>query len=259
MPTISSVRWHDRNTVDPIPAVFPVDASTPAGVQPVGQSGYTLTFSDEFNGAAIDPAKWDYAYPDWPRFNSQNPGGRYTNTSNVNCYDLGHVALSGGSCILTAEKVSTITGLPYTSGMLSSLPSYTPKYGFMESRIRMSGMPNGVWPAAWTSCSLYDQWPPEIDYLEAGNVSATENLNNVYSPGSNTYFGTVPGVDFTAWHTFAANWQPAGVTFYLDGVQTNTTTLSPSTPQYLILNLGVLGVPSFTSATMEVEYIRYWQ
>jgi hypothetical protein len=221
----------------------------------VGQSGYTLTFSDEFNGARLDPAKWDYAYPNWPNFTSQNPGGRFTNTNNNNCFDNAHVALSGGSCILTAEKVSTITGLPYTSGMISSFPSYTPKYGYM---VRIPSFPTDLWPAVWMSCSDYNTWPPEIDVMEAGLTNPGDNLNNVYLPGS-SYKGTKTGVDFSAWHTFGASWAAGGVKFYMDGTQTNTTTLSPATQQYLMVDLAVSVGASFTSATMEVDYVRYWQ
>lgn len=258
MAAITGFTRKDKNTVEPTLAAFPVDPTTPAGVQPVGGSGLTLTFSDEFNGSSVDLNKWDYAYPDWPRFNAQTPGGRYTNTDNANCYDLAHIAVGNGSCVLTAERVSTIAGLPYTSGMLSSLPSYTPKYGFAETRLRMSSMPANTWPAAWMSCSVYNQWPPEIDYMETGLVGNTVNLNNVYLDGS-SYKGEVPGVDFTEWHTFGMLWTPSGVTFYLDGVQTNTTTASPNAEQYLILNLAVSNGANFTSSSMEIDYIRYWQ
>lgn len=244
--------------MEPVLAVFPIDATSPTGVQPVGQTGYTLTFSDEFNGASLDPAKWDYAYPNWPRFTSQDPGGRFTNTSNANCYDAAHVTLAGGSCILKAEKVSTITGLPYTSGMISSLPSYTPKYGYMEARLRIPSFPSGLWPAAWTACSNFDTWPPEIDFMEAGLTGAGINLNNVYLPGS-TYKGSVNGVDFSAWHTFGCSWTGTKTTFFLDGTQTNTTTMTPSTNQYLMVDLAVSVGASFSTATMEVDYVRYWQ
>lgn len=258
--TISGVASRDRNTVEPSQAAFPIDPTSPAGVQPVGRSGYTLTFSDEFNGSSLDRAKWDIAYPDWPRFNSQVPGGRFTNTGNANCYDAAHISVAGGSCMLTAEKVQTISGLPYTSGMLSSLPSYAPKYGYAEVRMRLPSMPKGLWPAAWMSCSNFDQWPPEIDFMEAGLTGGGINLNNVYLSGD-SYKGSVSGVDFSAWHTFGCAWTASAVTFYLDGSQTNTTPKTPNTQQYLILDLAVDNAQgaTFTSATMEIDYVRYWQ
>lgn len=238
---------------------FPVDPATTPGQQPVGQTGYTLSFSDEFTGSSLDTAKWDTAYPDWPRFNAQSPGGRFTNTDNANVYASDHVAVSGGLCTLTCEDTETVSGLPYTSGMLSSYPVFTQQYGYFETRCRITSVPTGIWPASWMSCSDYDDWPPEIDYFE--NFWQTNTYeNNVYLPGGGLVHHATPSADVTAFQVYGCKWTPSGVWFYLNGTQTSTTSSSPATEQYLIVNLAARepASPVFTSATMEIDYVRAW-
>lgn len=258
--SITSGVYKDRYTVEQLPAAFPIDPTTVAGVQPVGQSGYNLTFSDEFNGSSLDLTKWDWAYPDWPRFNAQDPGGRYTNSNNANCYAQDYVSVSGGSCILRADNTSTIAGLPYTAGMISSLPSYNALYGYMECRARLPVFPGYLWPAIWMSSSDYDTWPPEIDVMEAGLVGGY-NIYQIatYLPGDSFSAQPNTGIDITKWSVYGCSWTPTAVTFYYNGTQVGSTTKTPTSNQYLLVDMAAVWGATFTSATMEIDYVRYWQ
>lgn len=265
----------DEVVVDPPPTGDPlIDPDTATGVQPINQTGWTLKVSEEFNGSmVVDDAglgyvhfreggmQWATWYPDWPRFDEQSPGGNHTNTNDASYFTTSQVSLSGGACVLTSVKQQTVSGLPYTSGMITSMPSYTPEYGFVEARIKFASMFTGMWGGGWMSCSDFDAWPPEIDYFEyfAGDPGYG---NNVYLPSDPGYKNlNAHAIDALNWHSYGCRWQPGGVTFYIDGAQTATTTKTPATHQYLIFDMGNNSAanPTYATSAMLIDYVRYWQ
>lgn len=266
---IGSVR-KDAGTVEPDPMIDPDTGS----VQPVGQAGWTLAMSEEFNGTPTisDPTlgyvqfrpggpQWATWYPDWPRFDSQSPGGNHTNTDEAAYYQTGMVSTGSGSLRLTMDKTAT-GGLPYRGGMIQSLPSFTPLYGFFEARLRLDHVDTGVWAAWWMSCSDYNAWPPEIDVAEVYDAG-TGILSNIFVPSVANYSQKIGESSAgLAFHTYGCEWSPAGVAFYLDGVQVaGRTTNVPATHQYLILNHGARlpANPTWQSGLMEVDYVRAWR
>lgn len=265
--TVTGGTRKDRWTNEPPPlAVVLIDPTTTAGVQPSGFTGRTLSFSDEFNGSKLDLLKWDTNYPDWPTFNSQSPGGRFTNTNNANVYDSAHVSVNGASnLVLMAEKVSTVTGLAYTSGMIQSLKSYTPTIGsFTETSVKLvGGLADKIWPAVWMSNSQYNTWPPEIDFFEnygGGTIVYTNMFGGTSGNIINTH--TVASA-LSNYHTFGVWWKTDGTClFYFDGTLVQSSTTSPVFgSQYLIANLGTdASKPAdFTGQyLMYVDYIRVW-
>ena len=69
-------------------------------------------------------------------------------------------------------------------------------------------------------------------------------------------------------HTYAVDWEPDAITWYVDGVKQHEFTNRPAiaaTPMYLIANLQVGGWPGRPTgetpfpATYEVDYVRVWQ
>lgn len=267
--TITGQRRFDRDTVPPNPLL---DPATPAGVQPVGLSGLTLAMSEEFNGAITvvdsgnglirfrdDGPQWATWYPSWPRFNAQSPGGNHTNTDQNSYYDTSKVSVAAGALVLAADKQVTVSGLAYTTGMIQSLSFFTPKYGVFEARIRLLARQANLWPAWWLSCSDYDTWPPEIDIWEHfGNGSGTNNTYESHVYGGTAFNDTEDAGDLTAWHVYSAEWRADGVRFYRDGSLTGSTSNSPATPQYLLLNNGATMSAAFSSAQVQVDYIRCW-
>lgn len=259
---------------DPPPPVDSlIDPDTPAGQQPAGLSGRSLVMSEEFNGALIDTDTglgyvkcreggpvWSCWYPDWPRFNSQSPGGNHTNTNDAGYFARSQVSITDGSCVLTSIKQQTVAGLSYTSGMIQSLPSFHPQYGYIEARIKFDSMFTGMWGGGWMSCSVTNQWPPEIDYFEyfAGDPGYG---NNVYLPSGSHLNTNAHSADPTNWHVYGCDWTSSGVTFYLDSVQTSTMPYTPDTEQYLIFDLGnnAAANPSYATAGMLIDYVRAWE
>src|SRR6478609_11172310 len=124
--TITGIKRKDRNTVE---GTTLIDPDTTPGVQPVGQTGYTLTMSEEFNGTmVVDDStngivhfrpggmQWATWYPNWTNFTSQSPGGNHTNTGYESYYATSKVTTSGGALQLACDKQTTVSGLTYTAG-----------------------------------------------------------------------------------------------------------------------------------------------
>jgi beta-glucanase (GH16 family) len=241
------------HSADTGPAVIP----PPAGVQPVGVPGvWGLKFEDEFNTGLLDPTKWT---PNWL-------GGPGQVTPPVNstyetaCYDPAQVMVSNSMLILTATaKPQTINGkvYPFSSGMVQSSGKFNFTYGCFEARIWLPAGA-GMWPAFWTDGQTWPQ-DGEIDVLEASGTDASCSYHYHYpggGPGGNsTVVGSTAG-----WHTYAAVWEPWVITWYYDGKPVwQYTTGITSSPQYLILNLGLDSAQSAVPATMRVDYVRVWQ
>lgn len=189
---------------------------------------------------------------------------------------------------------------PYLSGLVSTHDRFSQLYGYFEARIKvLDGA--GFWPAFWLIPQLPPTpdpdieffWPPEIDILESrGQEPHMVYMNQHYSgehptPGSKlnnwSYGGAISGwYSATSsltntFHTYAVDWNPDRVTWYIDGVERfhSTYNLPPgeiSLPAYsgemlIMLNLAIGG--SFVNhelppdnllpAALEVDYVRVYQ
>jgi beta-glucanase (GH16 family) len=203
------------------------------------------------------------------------------NQDELELYQPANVTVNNGILSLTAQKQDvTVSGqtFHYTSGMIStgpadgnSSPKFSFQYGYMEMRAWIPAG-KGLWPAFWT-LAADGSYPPEIDVFEIlGDQTAVDNMNYHYPNGSSDEGAdtgsTWNGPDFsTGWHTFAVDWEPGSLTWYVDGVaRFQTTSNVTSKPQYLIANLAVGGSwPGNPDATtpfpsaLQIDYIRVWQ
>ena len=270
--SLSVTRIHDPSVAERASPY--TDPDTALNVQPVGQSGYgDPVVSEEFNGAVTivnagtglvrfrdNGPSWATWYPDWPRFNAQSPGGNHTNTDEDCYYATNKTATASGALVLACDKQQTVAGLPYTAGMIQSLPFFTPQYGYFEARIKLASIVNGTWPAFWSSCANYDQWPPEIDFWEQfGNNPTYES--HVYMPGG-SYNDTGNVATQTNYNVYGCRWTPSAVTFYCNGTQTGSTSSQvPDTPLYVIIKNGARAPtnPTFDSCDLSIDYIRCWE
>jgi beta-glucanase (GH16 family) len=110
---------------------------------------------------------------------------------------------------------------------------------------------------------------PEIDVMEILGHEPNEvhfHLhNNDIDPGE-----TWSGLDLSEdWHTFAVDWQPDALIWYVDGIERwrySDNQNIPISPSYLLLNLAVGGYwPGSPDAStpfpsdFEIDYMRVWQ
>lgn len=277
---------HDR--LNPLAVAFALGVLLSFAGSVRGQKAWRLVWSDEFNGAkgsTIDPAKWD------AQTGGSGWGNReleYYTDSKKNAYLDGR-----GSLVLKAIKET----LPpefncwygpcqYTSARLFTKKKFTQAYGRFEARIKLP-FGQGIWPAFWLLGDNIDTtgWPAcgEIDIMENIGREPSTVHGTLHGPGYSGEFGvgaahTLPhSVRFAdAFHTFAIEWEPNVIRWYVDGklYQTRTPADLPAGakkwvydhPFFIILNLAVGGAwPGNPDATttfpqkMLVDYVRVYR
>jgi len=249
----------------------------------VHQAAWQLAWSDEFNGpdgSAVDSTKWtfDVGGKGW----GNNELETYTNrTANA------HV--ERGSLLIKATK-ETFTGADnitrdYTSARLLTKHKFSQAFGHFEARIKIP-FGQGIWPAFWMLGDNIDtaHWPNcgEVDIMENIGREPSVVHGTFHGPGYSggkgigAAYALTGGKKFSDdFHTFALEWEPKVMRFYVDGnlYQTRTPAdLPPGAswvfdhPFFIILNVAVGGDWPGTPDTstvfpqqMLVDYVRVYK
>ncbi|GGN73451.1 hydrolase [Actinoplanes lobatus] len=239
-----------------------------------------VTWSDEFNGAsgaAIDGSKWNFDVGGGGFGNSELQ--YYTNsTGNVRQDGQGHLAI-------TARKENPANyqcwygTCQYTSGRILTSGKFTQKYGRFEASIKVP-KGQGIWPAFWMLGDNLGSvgWPQsgEIDIMENVGKEPNKLYGTVHGPG---YSGgasiggsrTLGAPLGDAFHSYAVEWSPNLIVWYLDGAEYFRVTPASlggnqwvfDHPFFMILNVAVggnwPGSPDASTSfpqTMLVDYVR---
>lgn len=233
---------------DPTPKVVPVGAS---------EGGWKLVFDDEFTGNSFDSSYWTTCYP-WGCTPNDPP--REAPFVERESYSPGNCSVSGGDLVLTATAAPAGSGgRPYDSCLVQTYGKETFKYGYVEARIWLPGTAS-AFPAFWL-VGASDQ-AQEVDILESfhGNEQVSENYHWNGGAAGNTVL--LPWAT-TGWNTYAVDWEPGRITWYIDGTEVWQVTAStvPAKDAFLVLDLAIdsytplAGVP----ASMKVDYVRVWR
>ena len=228
---------------------------------PVGQEqGWRLAFSDEFDGPALDRGRWadiSSAEPDHGRGNLGNQQLEWNQAANC--------GLADGHLVMTAKREKTTspsgTGYDWTSCLITSTPSHTLQYGYLEERSIMPAE-RGFWPAFWTWQAKGVDHHTETDVYEY----YSDNKRRLYATQYSAPQGRCdwqPDFDPTAdFHTYGVAIEPSGTTWYADGKQVCKSNATADAPTNIISNLAVYAkIPpdaATTSAVKRVDYIRAW-
>ncbi|MDP9150263.1 MAG: glycoside hydrolase family 16 protein [Myxococcota bacterium] len=258
-----------------------LEASAPgdAGIRP----GWTLLWADEFegrDGSAADPSKWVH-----------DVGGSGGGNREREYYTDGtaNAVVQGGQLVITADMAGAAPPAcwygpcQYTSARLKTQGKFAQAYGRFEARIQIP-YGQGMWPAFWM---LGDditqvQWPAcgEIDIME--NIGREPALvhGSLHGPGYpgaglTGVYSLAAGKLADSFHTFAAEWEPTAVRFYVDDrlYETQTPANVPAGSPwpfehafFLVLDLAVGGTwpgdpdPSTTfPQTMKIDWVRVFQ
>lgn len=238
-----------------------VSAQSISQAEPPNPALWQLTFSDEFNQGPLDTTKWNTTYP----------YGRRTTPTNGEWewYVDDAFEFQNGILRIRADK-KTVDNYNYTSGIIASWGKFSQRYGYFEARIRIP-KGRGLWPAFWL-LPASTAWPPEIDIMEnLGHKTEKIFMTNHYVSPSGQHLMASSyyiGPDFSAdFHTFAIDWQPGVIIWYIDGVERfRSVSGVPTIPMYVIANLAVGGSwPGYPDDTtpfpsyLDVDYIRVYQ
>ena len=240
--------------------------------------GYTLTWSDEFNGTSMDATAWTAETGDgcpglcgW----GNNELEYYTNPPN-------NLFFQDGKMIIEA-KAETFGGKNYTSARIKTQGKKTFKFGRIDIRaILPKG--KGIWPAFWMlpQNNVYGGWPRsgEIDIMENIGSEPSRVLGTLhFGPGPNsTYISrnyTLSGSAFNdQFHVFSFEWKQDQIKIYVDDnlfSTVNKADLGSNTYPfnelfYFVINLAVGGnLPGAPDVTTQfpqwliIDYVRVYQ
>ena len=222
-----------------------------ASVQAEAATKWSLVWSDEFDGTAIDPAKWSHAIDCWGGGNNEKQC--YTERP-VNSF------VKDGNLVIQARKerrrgyalpleqrtnkaahAQEVT-LPYSSAKLVTKGKADWRYGRISVRARLP-QGQGTWPAIWLlpADEVYGPWAAsgEIDVMEAVNLG--EPCPNCPGGVENTILGTLhyggawPKNTFLSkttplvgslddFHTYTLDWDADKMVWSIDGVPYATQT-----------------------------------
>jgi beta-glucanase (GH16 family) len=276
------------------PHVTTEDGATPAPTGARGEpsagaelpeDGWRLVWSDEFGGASLDRSRW---------------AARHHSTFGDGNLELAclmdrpeNVRVADGVLTVTARRETEPVrcgdeddrfpgGRSYTTGFVETRGLAQFEYGRFEVRARLPvahGTSKGLWPAFWLRPA--DMAVGEIDVLEGigSGADGPDSSRRIMHAIHYDYDGTHPmqsrlhllgsGSLAEEFHTFAVEWEPGALRWYVDDRLTYERT--PATtpwfdeafqdPFFLRLNLAVGGTfPGDPDAdtVFPAEYVVDW-
>lgn len=210
-------------------------------------NGWTLAWSDEFNGSGDpDGRKWDR--PEYNRRNNDSgPDGWWLKEDSF---------LDGrGNLVLRAKKISNRNAdndpFDYSTGSVRSVGRFEQRYGRFEIRCRMPTQP-GWWVAFWLMSGGVGHVDgsgadgTEIDIMEG--FGWTDRINHALhwdgygeEHRSEARVFSVQGIR-RGFHTFALEWTEKEYVFFVDSAETWRNSAG-----------GVSKVPEYVKITAELS------
>lgn len=249
----------------PAAPATPVQAANPA-------TAWVLEWSDEFDGSALDHAKW-----------VEETGGNGFGNHELQYYTARpeNVRVAGGQLVIEARR-EDYGGNAYTSARVKTAGKIERTYGRFEARMKIP-RGQGIWPAFWLLGAdiATSGWPAcgEIDIMENVGKEPATVYGTLHGPGysgANGFGGhrtLASGALADDFHVYAVEWEPGEIRWYLDGVQYHSAKPSQlpgpwvyDHPFYIIINLAVGGDwPGSPDAStvlpqqLVVDWVRVWR
>ena len=221
------------------------------------QTQRKLVWADEFNSDGLpNSLKWSYDLGD----SCDKPTGCGWGNNELQYYTekkLKNARVEEGHLIIEAHR-EQIKNNQYSSARLVSKNKGDFKYGRIEIRAKLpAGF--GTWPALWMlpTNNIYGNWPHsgEIDIMEHVGYEKDTIYGTTHTMSYNGMNGTqktgsiyLPDAE-EAFHTYAIEWSPNSIHWFLDGSKYHTFDRIDNNPDkwpfdqnfHLILNLAVGG------------------
>jgi beta-glucanase (GH16 family) len=232
-------------TAVPTPLYDDARSSSGRHADAVGRE-WRLVFSDDFDGSRLDPTAWN-------RYNSVGGFGSGFRRPEA-------ISVKDGKLRITARG--------NISGGMNHERSQT--YGRWEFRARTEkgrGLGSAIllWPD-----SLDMRADGELDMMEVPDEGRSEAHFVIHYSTQNRLAGTQVAGDFSQWHTFAMDWLPNRITWYVDGVKQFETTdrnVIPRSSMHLAIQLDMgpfeewIPAPDETTPAevgLEVDWVRVY-
>lgn len=227
---------------------------------------WKLSFSDEFDGRAIDAAKWTSGLP-WA---GDDGSSRHHNPEYASYMTDDNIVLRDGELHLLTKKqdVANPRGkvYHYTQAFIQTDGKFACTYGYIETRVKVPHDAGpGLWPAFWM---LSRGWPPEDDIAEFWTGRPLPHTHQGFAFRNRDerqvkWESAHEDAILPGFHTWGMEWGPGYKIFNRDGAVTLRVfgRHVPDVPMYLIFNSGVASKPPPTPATVFpnafiVDYVR---
>lgn len=240
--------------------------------------GWTLSWSDEFNGSSIDSSIWTHE-TGYGSYGWGNDEWQYYTDDSQNSN------VSGGLLTITAKSSGTLGKRDgsITSARMVTMDKVQFEFGKIAAKIKVP-TGQGVWPAFWMlGANISSEgWPAsgEIDILEKvggsttneqtlhGTVHYEDNNGDYAYEGGSVNLGEYLSDDF---HVYEIEWNEASIVWKVDGYQYHSINITD--PQFdefkneffIILNVAIggnwPGAPDSTTVLpqeMLVDWIRVY-
>ncbi|OLM08487.1 hypothetical protein Ae706Ps2_6688c [Pseudonocardia sp. Ae706_Ps2] len=152
------------------------------------------------------------------------------------------------------------TGDGTTAGL--AWTAHSQKYGRWEVRMRApTGSPS------YNALALL--WPTQENFPVGGEIDFAEIMNPArdtielflhYGADNSQVHGEL-NIDAAAWHNYAVEWTPHGVTAFVDGREwwkTTDTSILPPGPMHLCLQLDWFPRGDGETGRMQVDWVKQW-
>lgn len=259
------------------------------------KDGYVLDWHDEFDGTELDKTKW---LTDFLPHNTASAEGAKANyrvsdgtlklildENTVDYYTGEKNRMDGGqmvSGIQTYEK--NALHMKDTKRSVETFNGYKTQYGYFETSIKIPRSEGGGSVGFWmVGCEpdvkkngLGSKQTAEIDIVETffNNPRLYEpKLHPWADPDLEEFYESnvmLPGEDADYWnqfHTFAMDWTPERLVFYVDGVEVSRTEQSPQYEMCIFLSIMASFDPNIWRGpcdgvfpyVYEVDYVRVYK
>jgi beta-glucanase (GH16 family) len=218
--------------------------------------GYTLSWSDEFDGPVLDTDKWLYR----------------TDTKGWSTQQAANISVADGHLAIAVKKEKTAKE-NYTGGGVISKQEF--EYGYYEARFKVppgSGWHTSFWTMQYNDKNTAPHGTQEIDICEQDSVNTTKYSAGVIAWGNKgkglgrKYVQTPDlAADF---HVWGCEFTPTVVKFFFDGKLTHETdaTKFKQGPQRIWLtaiSIGLGGTKYVDNAKLpsaaEFDYVRFFK
>ena len=239
---------------------------------PNSYTGYTLVWSDEFDGTQLNTSDWNY---------ETGAGGWGNQESQYYRSGTKNAEVAQGYLRITAKE-ETYLGAPFTSARLTTQGKQSFKYGRIDIRAK-TPYGSGLWPALWMLGDNISSvgWPAcgDLDVMEliggdGNNDRTVHGTGHWRDNGQQASYGNASsltsGKYADEFHVFSVVWNQNSIKWYRDNAlfsTLNTSSISAFQEQFFfILNIAVEGDwpgPVNQSTVfpqyMLVDYIRVFQ
>ena len=259
-------------TNDDTKVVFGTGGPSSPGSYP----GLNLVWADEFSGASVNTANWNYEVGDGC------PGVCGWGNNELEWYTEGENASIQNGALIIEARAESRGGKNYTSSRMTTKTKKPFKFGRMDIRAKLP-KGRGIWPAIWMmpQDNVYGGWPKsgEIDIMEFLGHETNKVYSTVhFGPGpasmniSKNITGSSPYCD--SFHVYSLVWETDRMRFYADDVLISDVKRTDLSGQvypfnesfFFILNLAVGGnwpgnpdASTYFPQWLIVDYIRVFQ